>query len=174
MTLISRLRFRTTMQPEAASAENRLAKPIALPPPIKARLSALSFLFQESDIKTFQRALESLVESLPKPDQDLIRTLEDKLLQRSGLLPPDPEKPLAQLIREFAEEKYVRPARERGDRELAIEVKEIHRELGLHQRYAAVMSALQGKAFLRSASVELIDPVQTSDGEPKVLAYRLL
>lgn len=132
---------------------------------------ALSFILQQSETRTIELVMEAYIESLPKSDQELVRALQSKVLANSS--PNDPSKRLAEQIRAFVAERFVRPARERGERRLSIEIKEVHRQMGLQQRYSAVVAALQGKAFLKACDLQLIESSELSESSSKVLVFRL-
>ena len=66
---------------------------------------------------------------------------------------------LADRIREFADEHYIQPARERGERQFTIRAGDLHDDLGLHARLPAVSAALGANKFedeyaVRRLSVE--------------------
>ena len=66
---------------------------------------------------------------------------------------------LADRIREFADEHYVRPARGRGERQFTIRAGDLHDDMGLQARLPAVSAALGANKFedeyaVRRLSVE--------------------
>ena len=66
---------------------------------------------------------------------------------------------LAERIRRYAIERYVRPARLAERRTLTIRAGDLHRKLGLTGRVPAVCSALGSEVFARLAGVVLIERV---------------
>jgi len=52
-------------------------------------------------------------------------------------------------VREWVENKVIRPARARGDRTFTVTAGDVHRELGLKNRVPVVCQALKSKRFLQ-------------------------
>jgi len=66
---------------------------------------------------------------------------------------------LADRIREFADEHYIQPARERGERQFTIRAGDLHDDMELLQRLPAITGALGADKFcaeyrVRRVSVE--------------------
>ena len=76
-------------------------------------------------------------------------------------------------IREFAVEKRVKPARERGQTKVAICVGCIHRRLRLDNRHRQVIKALTVEKFYQLAGVELVDRIGPPEGSTTVLVYKI-
>ena len=73
---------------------------------------------------------------------------------------------LADKIREFVYENYIKPARERGLRLVTIRAGDIHSQMGLKNRMPAVCEALSAKKFEEMYNVKLIKrkgPVHGAD-----------
>lgn len=60
-------------------------------------------------------------------------------------------------VRRFVREKYIEPARRRGERKVSINVGEVHKELGLRGRVPLVCSALRGSKFLEENRLEITE-----------------
>jgi hypothetical protein len=69
---------------------------------------------------------------------------------------------IADKIRAFAREKYIRPAKVRGEQRVTILAGDLVRELGLENRTPAVCSALRSLIFQRENGIELA----SADGPP--------
>ena len=63
---------------------------------------------------------------------------------------------LADEIRKFVYEKYIRPACERGKKRITIRAGDVHREMGLVSRMPAVCSALGARKFESMYDVKLV------------------
>lgn len=75
----------------------------------------------------------------------------------------------ANRVREFAIEKYIRPARARHDKTVQIIAGEVHKGVGLTNRVPLVCQALQSRKFLEQNRLVLIK----AEGPPKGLGTRL-
>jgi DNA polymerase III delta prime subunit len=69
---------------------------------------------------------------------------------------------IADRIRQYAHDKYIKPARERGEREVLIRAGTLHDELSLDANWANVCQALEGGKFQNLAGV----PAPRRDGPP--------
>jgi len=67
---------------------------------------------------------------------------------------------LAEEIRHFVSEHYVRPARERGETKLIVVSGEVHGRMGLRDRMPAVCSVLRGGKLQNSLSVHLLQEIR--------------
>jgi 5-methylcytosine-specific restriction enzyme B len=67
---------------------------------------------------------------------------------------------LAEEIREYVDENYVKPARKRGDSELVIVSGEVHVRMGLKNRMPAICSVLRGGKLQESSSIRLINEIR--------------
>ncbi|MDD1751138.1 MAG: hypothetical protein LUO89_14850 [Methanothrix sp.] len=131
--------------------DQRTAEMIAVPASIRAKLAALSLLSGESDWRIIENALAKLLADYSQEDRDFIQIVESKVLRRKHNSASEnvlsQSRSLADEIRDFVSKNYVQPARLRGARKLTVEIREIHRQMGLTQRYAAIQAALRGKEF---------------------------
>lgn len=63
---------------------------------------------------------------------------------------------MADAIRAFTCQRYIEPARRRGDTHVEIRMGDVHRDMGLKHRQPAVCSAIQAKKFRTGCRVALI------------------
>jgi hypothetical protein len=63
--------------------------------------------------------------------------------------------PESEKVRQFVVERYVRPARRRGERSFTVVVGDVHRALGFRNRVPLVCAALKSNKFLRENHVLL-------------------
>ena len=80
---------------------------------------------------------------------------------------------LAEQIRRYALDSYVRPARRTGERAVSIRAGEVHRDLGLTNRVPAVCGALGSAQFEGLAGVTLIERVGPAQSTTTQFRYRL-
>jgi hypothetical protein len=73
---------------------------------------------------------------------------------------------VSDLVRKFAVEKYVKPARSRGDRTFTVVVGDVHRTLGFRNRVPLVCNALKSNKFLQENHVRL----KHTEGPPSGLS----
>jgi hypothetical protein len=145
-----------------------------LSPQARAKLSVLTFLLQKPAEGVIDSAMDALIEKLPAKDKDLVPILESRFVPTEADLKDQTGSRLADQIRAFATAEYVRPARERREKRLTLPVKEVHRRMGLVQRYPAVVSALQARAFLEDCKLRLLESSGARQGSTKVLVFELL
>jgi 5-methylcytosine-specific restriction protein B len=62
---------------------------------------------------------------------------------------------LADKIREFVFENYIKPAREKGDEKVSIKAGDIHDEMELDNKIPSVCGALDTKKFQKQYDIEL-------------------
>jgi len=74
-------------------------------------------------------------------------------------------------IREFAEEKYVASARERGANRFSIRTGDIVRDLGLVGRAPAVCSALKSRRFCERNNLRLVEATGPKSGQSTTVVY---
>lgn len=60
-------------------------------------------------------------------------------------------------VRGYARDRYVRPAKQAGQRRFRIVVGEVHKALGLRNRVPLVCNALSSRKFLKENSLRLVD-----------------
>ncbi len=80
---------------------------------------------------------------------------------------------LADSIREFANEYYIQPARERGERQFTIRAGDIHSEMGLHARLPAVSAALGANKFEDEYGVRRLSVEGPINGANCVLTFEI-
>jgi len=80
----------------------------------------------------------------------------------------------ADRIREFGLDKYIEPARSRGDRYVTIRTGDVGKAMGLLGKMPAVCSALKARKFERFANVELVEAKGPAQGSNLYLTFRLL
>lgn len=83
---------------------------------------------------------------------------------------------LSDSIRRFVCEKYIDPAREKGNKELTIRVGDIHDKMGLISRMPAVCLALKSKKMEETGNVRLVNIKAPPSGEGSNLfiTYKIL
>jgi 5-methylcytosine-specific restriction protein B len=59
-------------------------------------------------------------------------------------------------IREYVKKYFIIPARRRGERSITFKASDIHKAMGLEQRYPLVCSSIDTDKFLEFASVILV------------------
>lgn len=67
---------------------------------------------------------------------------------------------LAEEIRHFVFEHYIKPAKERGETKLVVVSGEVHDRMGLKDRMPAVCSVLRGSKLQNSFGVHLIQEIR--------------
>lgn len=77
-------------------------------------------------------------------------------------------------IREFVLKNYVKPARERGEAEIAIRAGDVHKAMGLKDAMPAVASALGADKFQGFAGVELVKREGPHNGANLFLTFRII
>lgn len=70
----------------------------------------------------------------------------------------------ADQVRELARQRYIEPARKRGEREVRILVRDVHKELGLENRYPIVCNALRSEKFLSENHLSIDDDTGPPSG----------
>ena len=84
---------------------------------------------------------------------------------------PTLERPISDLIREYAHDKYLVAAHRRGDGGVAINVGEVHKALRLQNRVPAVCQALRSKKFLEANSLRLVSATGPRSGQSTTVTY---
>jgi hypothetical protein len=77
----------------------------------------------------------------------------------------------ADKIRLHGKERYVLPARKRGDKRFSIQVGDVVRKLRLIQRVPAVCSALKTGKFLRDNNLRLVQTTAPKSGQSTTVVY---
>jgi len=81
---------------------------------------------------------------------------------------------LADEIRDFAYNRYVQPARQRGERQLTIRAGDVHKEMRLIDRMPAVCGALGTEKFQRMCNVRLVNRQGPTQGANVYFTFELL
>ena len=92
-------------------------------------------------------------------------------LSRAGF--PPLKQSLADQIRAHAGEQ-VEHARKRGETQIKFRAGDIHREMGLKNRYPAIASAIQSRKFSDPYRVQLIDEHGPIAGSNRYLTFKIL
>lgn len=95
----------------------------------------------------------------------------DNIVRKAGL--PQIKQRLADQIRAHAGKK-VESARKRGEMEIKFRAGDIHREMGLTNRYPAIASAIQAKKFSDFYRVQLMDERGPIAGSNRYLTFKIL
>ena len=81
----------------------------------------------------------------------------------------------ADSVREYARRVYIEPARKRGDITVRIVARDVHKALGLHNRFPLVCSALNSHKFLEENHLAVKAEGPPSGMSPNMtFTYRLL
>lgn len=81
---------------------------------------------------------------------------------------------LAENIREFVKINYLDPARQSGHQTVAFRASEIHKAMGLQQRFPAVCEAIDTDIFIEYASVVLHKRTGPHQGPSALWTFDLL
>ncbi|MCW5977950.1 MAG: hypothetical protein KIT09_07720 [Bryobacteraceae bacterium] len=74
-------------------------------------------------------------------------------------------------IRQYVLDRYIEPARRRGEKTVQVAVGEVHRALRLHNRAPLVCSALRSKRFLRENGLSLERTAGPASGQSTTVVY---
>jgi hypothetical protein len=80
---------------------------------------------------------------------------------------------LADKIREFAYENYIKPARDIGEDNVIIKAGDLHDEMGLENKIPSVCGALDTKKFLKEYEIELDEREGPSCGVNVLFTFRV-
>jgi hypothetical protein len=150
-----------------------LAK-LNLSPQARVKLSVLTFFFQQPVESVLDRAMGALIDALPPEEKHLVLGLNSRFVPHGIATVANGSSRLADQIRAFVVAEYLRPAREKHEKHVSVRVKDVHKRLGLVQRYPAIVSALQAKSFLEHHRLRPVDSDGTKDGSTRVLVFELL
>ena len=81
---------------------------------------------------------------------------------------------LADQIREFVDDNYVAPARERGERSFSVRAGDVHSDMGLSARLPAVCAALGTDKFERNYGLRRTSVEGPINGANCVLTFEIL
>ena len=76
-----------------------------------------------------------------------------------------------EVVRQYARTTYVAPARRRRDRTFFINVGEVHRAVGLHNRVPLVCQALESRKFLESNALKPPSKTGPPSGQSTTVTY---
>jgi hypothetical protein len=77
----------------------------------------------------------------------------------------------ADQIREYAREKYLQPARDRGAKSFSVRTGDVVRDLGLSGRAPAVCSALKSRRFWQPNNLRLVETTGPQSGQSTTVIY---
>lgn len=80
---------------------------------------------------------------------------------------------LSDEVRAHVLEQVIEPARRRGERAVTVRAGDVHREMGLSNRVAAVCAALDARKFRESADLELVGRTGPKQGASAVWTFGL-
>ena len=81
---------------------------------------------------------------------------------------------LADKIRGYCKDRYIIPAREKGEKQVTIRVGDVHKELNLTDRYGSVDDALGANKFQSMAKVKNISSEGPSHAPNKIYKFQIL
>jgi hypothetical protein len=81
---------------------------------------------------------------------------------------------IADEIRNFAYESYIKPSREKGAETLTIRAGDVHEEMGLKGKIPSVCGALGTKKFLKQHNLNLEKRVGPSCGADVYFTYKMI
>jgi hypothetical protein len=74
-------------------------------------------------------------------------------------------------VREYSRETYVNPARRRREKSFTINVGQVQKGVGLHNRVSLVCQALESEKFLRAHGLKLISKTGPPSGQSTTVTY---
>ena len=77
----------------------------------------------------------------------------------------------SELVRQYARETFVRPARRRGQKCVSINVGEVHKAVALQNRVPLVCQALRSEKFLSANGLRLISQTGPPSGQSTTVTY---
>jgi hypothetical protein len=75
------------------------------------------------------------------------------------------------LVRQYARDTYLRPARRRGEKRVSIHVGTVHKVLALNNRVPLVCAALKSKKFLAENALSLISKTGPPSGQSTTVIF---
>ncbi len=75
------------------------------------------------------------------------------------------------LVRQYARDTYLRPARRRGEKRISIHVGTVHKVLALNNRVPLVCAALKSKKFLEENALSLISKTGPPSGQSTTVTF---
>jgi len=80
-------------------------------------------------------------------------------------------KSCSDLVREYAQETYLSPARRRREKTVTVNVGQVQKGVGLHNRVSLVCQALRSEKFLRAHGLKLISKTGPPSGQSTTVTY---
>ena len=84
---------------------------------------------------------------------------------------PVASKSSSDLVREYAQETYISPARRRREKKVTINVGQVQKGVGLRNRVSLVCQALKSEKFLRAHGLKLISESGPPSGQSTTVTY---
>lgn len=75
------------------------------------------------------------------------------------------------LVRDYAQQTYLKPARYRGEKTVMINVGQVQKGVGLQNRVSLVCQALKSEKFLRAHGLKLISTAGPPSGQSTTVTY---
>jgi hypothetical protein len=75
------------------------------------------------------------------------------------------------LVRQYARDTYLRPARRRGEKRVSIHVGTVHKVLALNNRVPLVCAALKSRKFLEENALSLISKTGPPSGQSTTVTF---
>ena len=164
---------------------NRLAHSLGLPD------------LTENDLVRALMSMEKLLSDAGLPESVEVEKLRKQVTEKAEPMPPQsfdkpsprpepivrkegpvhqPRVTLTERVRQEVIDHWITPARNRGEREITVVSGDVHKQMGLQNRYPAVCGALSHRKdeFARRAKVELMRVVGPNPGATTKFVYRLL
>lgn len=88
--------------------------------------------------------------------------------------PASPRKTTADAIRKYAKTTFVTPARQKGDKRVSFNARQIHQGLGLSSNYAMVCDAIDTHKFEEFARVKLVKREGMKQGVSAEWVFKIL
>jgi hypothetical protein len=87
---------------------------------------------------------------------------------------PQPRQATADQVRKYAKTTFVTPARQRGDKRVNFNARQIHQGMGLSSRYPLVCGAIDSHKFEEFARVKLVKRDGVKQGVSAEWTFKLL
>ena len=74
-------------------------------------------------------------------------------------------------VRSYVSEKFINPAKQQGQRTVVVNVGEVHKILGMHNRVPLVCLALKSKKFLEEQGLRILSVTGPPSGQSTTVTY---
>ncbi|HEY2117006.1 MAG TPA: hypothetical protein VGJ51_18050 [Candidatus Angelobacter sp.] len=74
-------------------------------------------------------------------------------------------------VRNHVSQKFIKPAKQQGNKTVTVNVGEVHRALGLHNRVPLVCVALKSKKFLENQGLRILSMTGPPSGQSTTVTY---